>query len=135
MSFLDKMAKAVSDTVDRGKKEVDQFMRAQKVKGEISQTEHQIQDASAQVQRVKQEIGEKAIEMVRAGTLVSTELQLDDCSHAVGLATGAMVTHALASWRGDVDLGMVSASSSALNAIAQVALQDVGQSCSFRVLS
>jgi seryl-tRNA synthetase len=75
MSFFDKMAKAVSDTVDRGKKEVDQFMRVQKVKGEISQTEHQIQDASAQVQRVKQEIGEKAIEMVRAGTLVSTELQ------------------------------------------------------------
>lgn len=75
MSFFDKVAKAVTDTVDKGKKEVDQFMRVQKVRGEISQVEQQIQAANAEVQRVKVLVGEKAIAMLQAGTLAAPELQ------------------------------------------------------------
>jgi hypothetical protein len=69
------MAKAVSDTVDRGKKEVDQFMRVQKVKGEIGQVEQRIQEAATQVQQIKLQVGEKAIAMLQAGTLTAPELQ------------------------------------------------------------
>ena len=36
MSFLDKVTKVVGDAVDRGKKDLDQFMRIQKVNGKIS---------------------------------------------------------------------------------------------------
>ena len=44
MAFFDKLTKAVSETVDRGKKEVDQFMRIQKVKGDIGREEQAILD-------------------------------------------------------------------------------------------
>jgi hypothetical protein len=75
MSFFDKVAKAVTDTVDKGKKEVDQFMRVQKVRGEISQVEQQIQAAAAEVQGIKVLVAEKAIAMLQQGTLTSPELQ------------------------------------------------------------
>ena len=75
MSILDRVTKAVSDTVDRGKKEVDQFVRIQKIKGEIGESERKIDAFKNQVQQTKVQIGEKAIEMLRAGTLASPELQ------------------------------------------------------------
>jgi hypothetical protein len=75
MSFLDKITKAVSDTVDRGKKEVDEFMRIQKVKGEIGEAEARIQEARRQIQQTTLQIGEKALAMVRAGALAEPELQ------------------------------------------------------------
>jgi hypothetical protein len=75
MSFLDKITKAVSDTVDQGKKQVDQFMRIQKVKGEISAEEQKIHDAGTRAQQVKQAIGEAVISRLGAGTLVDPELQ------------------------------------------------------------
>ncbi len=75
MSFFDKVTKAVSETVDRGKKEVNQFMRVQKVKGEISREEEAIRAAGARVQQVKQEIGDAVIGRLRSGELVDTPLQ------------------------------------------------------------
>lgn len=42
MSFLDRVTKAVGGVVDRGKQEVDQFMRIQKINGEIGQMEKKI---------------------------------------------------------------------------------------------
>ena len=39
MSFLDKVTKAVGDVVDKGKKDVDQFLKIQKVNGEIGAME------------------------------------------------------------------------------------------------
>jgi hypothetical protein len=77
MSFLDRVTKAVSDTVDRGKKEVDQFMRIQKVKGEIGAEEQKIRDAGTRAQQVKQAIGEAVIGRLRAGSLVDPELQAE----------------------------------------------------------
>jgi hypothetical protein len=75
VSFFDKMTKAVSETVDRGKKEVDQFMRIQKVKGEVSKEEGGIRDAGARAQSVKQQIGDIVVARLRAGTLADPELQ------------------------------------------------------------
>jgi hypothetical protein len=75
MSFFDKVTKAVSETVDRGKKEVDQFMRIQKVKGEIGKEEEGIRAATARAQQVKQEIGDEVIARLKAGTLVDAGLQ------------------------------------------------------------
>ncbi len=75
MAFFDKFTKAVSDTVDRGKKEVDQFMRIQKVKGDIGREEQAIRDAGARAQQVKQEIGDLVIARLKAGTLADAELQ------------------------------------------------------------
>ena len=75
MSFLDKVTKAVGDAVDRGKKEVDQFVRIQKINGQISEIEKKITGFRNQIQQTKVEIGDKAVEMVRAGTLTSPDLQ------------------------------------------------------------
>jgi hypothetical protein len=75
MGFFDKVTKAVSDTVDRGKKEVDQFMRIQKIKGEVAQEEQAIRDAGARGQHVRQEIGDQVIARLRSGTLADAELQ------------------------------------------------------------
>jgi len=75
MSFFDRVTKAVSDTVDKGKKEVDQFMRIQKVKGEISKAEEAIRAAGARAQQVKQEIGDAVIARLKEGTLSDPALQ------------------------------------------------------------
>jgi uncharacterized phage infection (PIP) family protein YhgE len=75
MSFLDRVTKAVGDAVDRGKKEVDQFMRIQKINGLIGESEKKISQCEAQIQQVKLDIGEHAVQMLRAGTLTSPELQ------------------------------------------------------------
>lgn len=75
MSFLDKVTKAVGDAVDKGKKEVDQFMRIQKINGQIGEVEKKIADLKAQIQQTKGLIGDKAVELLRAGTLVSPALQ------------------------------------------------------------
>ncbi len=75
MSFLDRLSKAVADTVDRGKREVDQFMRIQKINGEIGEIEKKIAEMNAQIQGIKVQIGEQAVTMLRAGTLQSSDLQ------------------------------------------------------------
>jgi chromosome segregation ATPase len=75
MSFLDRMAKAVSDTVDRGKRELDQMSRINRINGEIRELEKKIADLGAQVQAVKVQIGEKAVEMLKGGTLNNPDLQ------------------------------------------------------------
>ncbi len=74
MSFLDRVTKAVGEAVDRGKKEVDQFVRIQKINGQIGDCEKKIGESKAQIQQAKLEIGEKAVEMLRAGTLASPEM-------------------------------------------------------------
>lgn len=75
MSFLDRVTKAVGDAVDRGKKEVDQFVRIQKINGQIGESEKKITQCRADIEQVKVNIGEHAVQMLRAGTLQSAELQ------------------------------------------------------------
>jgi predicted nucleic acid-binding Zn-ribbon protein len=75
MSILDRVTKAVGDVVDRGKKEVDQFVRIQKINGQIGDLERNIVDSGDQIRQRKQKIGEMAVEMLRAGTLASPEMK------------------------------------------------------------
>jgi len=75
MSILDRVSKAVGDVVERGKKEVDQFVRIQKVSSQIGDSEKKITQARTQIQQIMMKIGEQAVEMLRAGTLTSTEMQ------------------------------------------------------------
>jgi division protein CdvB (Snf7/Vps24/ESCRT-III family) len=74
MSILDRVTKAVGDVVDRGKKEVDQFVRIQKINSQIGDLEKSIGASRSQIQQAKLKIGEMAIEMLRAGTLASQEM-------------------------------------------------------------
>ncbi len=75
MSLLDRVTKAVGDAVDRGKKEVDQFVRIQKINSEIGDMEKRIADFRYQIQQASQRAGEKAIELLRAGTLICPDMQ------------------------------------------------------------
>jgi TolA-binding protein len=75
MSFLDKVAKAVGDAVDRGKKDVDQFIRIQKINSEIGGMESRIAELKGQIQQVQQQAGDKAIGHFRAGTLATADLK------------------------------------------------------------
>jgi chromosome segregation ATPase len=74
MSILDRVTKAVGDVVDRGKKEVDQFVRIQKINSQIGDLEKKTSAAKGQIQLAKVQIGDLAIEMLRAGTLASPEM-------------------------------------------------------------
>lgn len=75
MSFFDKVTKAVGDVVDKGKKDVDLFMKTQKINGEIGAIEKKIAGLRDQIKQVKADAGGRAIDMLRAGTLTSPELQ------------------------------------------------------------
>ncbi len=75
MSFLDKMTKAVGDVVDKGKKDVDQFMKIQKINGEIGAMEKKVAGFKTQIEQAKVEAGGKAIALLRAGMLSSAALQ------------------------------------------------------------
>jgi len=75
MSILDRVTKAVGDVVDRGKKEVDQFVRIQRINSQVGDLERNIVDSGDQIRQRKQKIGEMAIEMLRAGTLASPEMK------------------------------------------------------------
>jgi len=75
MSFFDKVTKAVGDVVDRGKAELDQFKRIQKINGEIGEMEKTIAECKSQIQAATQQAGEKAIALVRAGTIASPDLK------------------------------------------------------------
>jgi hypothetical protein len=75
MSFLDKVTKAVGDVVDKGKKDVDQFVRIQRINSEIRGMERTIADLENQIAAAKQAAGDKAIELLRAGTLTAPQLQ------------------------------------------------------------
>ena len=75
MSFLDKVTKAVGDVVDKGKHEVDQFVRIQKVNSQIGEIERKIADLKAKIDHAKAGIGDKVVGMLRAGELVSPVLK------------------------------------------------------------
>ena len=75
MSILDRVTKAVGDVVDRGKKELDQFVRIQKINGQIGDLEKNIGESNGQIQQIKVKIGERAIDMLQAGTLASPEMK------------------------------------------------------------
>jgi chromosome segregation ATPase len=75
MSFFDKVTKAVGDVVDRGKAELDQFKRIQKINGEIGEMEKTIAECKTQIQAATQQAGEKALGLVRAGTIASPDLK------------------------------------------------------------
>ncbi len=75
MSILDRVTKAVGDVVDRGKKELDQFVRIQKINGQIGDLEKNIDESNGQIQQIKVKIGERAIDMLQAGTLASPEMK------------------------------------------------------------
>jgi hypothetical protein len=74
MSILDRVTKAVGDVVDRGKKEVDQFVRIQKINSHVGGLEKKIGESKGRIQLAKVHIGDLAIEMLRAGTLTSPEM-------------------------------------------------------------
>jgi prefoldin subunit 5 len=76
MSILDRVTRAVGDAVDRGKKEVDQFVQIQKINGQISDLEKSITQSNGQIQQTKLKIGDVAIEMLRAGTIASPEMKV-----------------------------------------------------------
>ena len=76
MGFFDKVTKAVGDAVDKGKKDIDQFMRIQKINGEISAIEAKVAELKTQIQQNSQEAGRNAIALVRAGRLASPDLQV-----------------------------------------------------------
>ncbi len=75
MSILDRVTKAVGDVVDRGKKEVDQFVRIQKINGQIAELEKVISGSKGNIQQIKVKIGEMALEMLRTETLSSPEMK------------------------------------------------------------
>lgn len=75
MSFLDKVTKAVGDVVDKGKKDVDQFMKIQKINGEIGGMEKKIAGFRSQIDETTKQAGVRALELMRAGSLTSPELQ------------------------------------------------------------
>lgn len=75
MGFLDKVTKAVGDVVDKGKKDVDQFLKIQKLNGEIGGFEKKIDAFKGQIDEATKQAGVKAIELLRAGTIASPELQ------------------------------------------------------------
>jgi hypothetical protein len=75
MSFLDKVTKAVGDVVDKGKKDVDQFLKIQKLNGEVSGFEKKIEGFTGQIDTATKQAGVKAIELLRAGAISSPELQ------------------------------------------------------------
>jgi hypothetical protein len=74
MSILDRVTKAVGEVVDRGKKEVDQFVRIQKINGQIGDLEKGVREYGDHIQQIKAKIGEMAIEMLQAKTLSSPEM-------------------------------------------------------------
>jgi hypothetical protein len=76
MGFLDKVTKAVGDVVDKGKKDVDQFLKIQKINGEISGFEKKIEGLKGQIDETTKQAGVKAVELVRGGTIASPELQV-----------------------------------------------------------
>jgi predicted nucleic acid-binding Zn-ribbon protein len=84
MSIFDRVTKAVGDVVDRGKKEVDQFVKIQKINGQIGDFEKSIGDCRGRIQQTKVKIGEMAIEQLRAGTLTSQPMSalLDEITGA-----------------------------------------------------
>jgi hypothetical protein len=75
MSILDRVTKAVGDVVDRGKKEVDQFVRIQKINGQIGDFEKSIRDCENQTQQLKIQIGDIAIGILQTGSLASPEMK------------------------------------------------------------
>ncbi len=75
MSILDRVTKAVGDAVDRGKKEVDLFVRIQRINSEIGDMEKRIAEFKRQIQQVRQQAGEKAIELLRTSALICPDLQ------------------------------------------------------------
>ncbi|MBP7569852.1 MAG: hypothetical protein KBA95_07315 [Acidobacteria bacterium] len=75
MGFFDKVTKAVGDAVDKTKREADQFMRIQKIKGEIGEVERKIAGFTAEIAQVKADAGAKAIAMLRSGGLNAADLQ------------------------------------------------------------
>jgi hypothetical protein len=76
MSFLDKVTKAVGDVVDKGKKDVDHFMKLQKLSGEVTGFEKKIAGFKGQIDEATKAAGVKAIELLRVGTIASPELQV-----------------------------------------------------------
>jgi hypothetical protein len=76
MGFFDKVTKAVGDAVDKGKKDIDQFMRIQKINGEISTIEAKVAELKTEIQQNSQAAGQKAIGLLRAGSFSNPELQV-----------------------------------------------------------
>lgn len=75
MSLFDKVTKAVTGAVDKGKAEVDQFMRIQKINGEISEIEKGINGLKEQIQTATKLAGEKAVAMAKAGEITVPDLK------------------------------------------------------------
>jgi seryl-tRNA synthetase len=61
--------------VDKGKAEVDQFMRIQKINGEISEIQKAIAGLKEQIQAATKQAGEKAIALAKTGELTLPDLK------------------------------------------------------------
>lgn len=75
MSFLDRISKAVSRGVDKAKKEAERMTRVAKIRGEIRELQREIGEQEAQIQAAKVQLGERALEMIKAGSLKAPDLQ------------------------------------------------------------
>lgn len=72
---VDKAAKAVSEGVDKAKREADRMSRISHIRGEIRDLEKEVAGKETQIQAAKVQLGEKAMAMLKAGTLADPELQ------------------------------------------------------------
>ncbi len=75
MSFLDRVGKAISETAARARQELDQMARINRIRGEIRDIEKKVKDFQEQIRAAQFRAGERALEMLRSGTLQSAELQ------------------------------------------------------------
>jgi chromosome segregation ATPase len=75
MSLLDRVTKAVCDAVDRGKKEVDQFVQIQRINSQIADLEGTIKQCEDRIEQATLKIGQIAVEMLRADKIASPEMQ------------------------------------------------------------
>ena len=71
---VDKAAEVVSEVVDDSKDAIDRMSSVNTLKGEIRDFEKLIEELQAQIQAVKVQLGEKAMGMLKAGTLDDPEL-------------------------------------------------------------
>lgn len=76
MSLLDRVTKAVGDVVDRGRKEVDQFVQIQRINGQIADLEGTIKQCRDRIEQATVKIGQIAVEMLRTGKIASPEMQV-----------------------------------------------------------
>jgi len=75
MSFLDRVSKAVTGAVDRSGRKQTSLCGSKRSTARSGISRKRYGEFKNQIQAIKVQIGEKAVEMLRAGNLSSPELQ------------------------------------------------------------